>query len=258
MPKTMLAACAAVSLFAAGSAQAAVSLTNAALFNADASGSNTSGTLGAITRGAWTTVLNFQNVPGNYAGQLYLSDTATPGGSDFFAPAAPLSHGLSAGTHTIYFWANGDDTFGGADTFGFNLFFNGAATSAPAISVFAAPGGAFAADAGACTSGYELNCVAGANTLSVLVGSQTVTLTDFRVLGRGGGTGGEDRVRGTNTGPISFPTGPDGVNDTYGSFTLTVSATGGIPEPAAWSLMIVGFGAAGTALRRSRRRARLA
>jgi hypothetical protein len=32
-----------------------------------------------------------------------------------------------------------------------------------------------------------------------------------------------------------------------------VSATGGVPEPAAWALMLVGFGGVGVALRGKRR-----
>jgi len=34
--------------------------------------------------------------------------------------------------------------------------------------------------------------------------------------------------------------------------TPLADATGGIPEPAAWSMMIVGFGAVGAILRRRR------
>lgn len=54
---------------------------------------------------------------------------------------------------------------------------------------------------------------------------------------------------------VSFLIGPAG-NWTYDStgFSLTVSdvAPGGVPEPASWALMIMGFGAAGSLLRRRR------
>ena len=49
-----------------------------------------------------------------------------------------------------------------------------------------------------------------------------------------------------------------GNDDSWGIDNLSVtSSTGGVPEPATWALMLLGFGGLGTALR-SRRRATLA
>lgn len=39
---------------------------------------------------------------------------------------------------------------------------------------------------------------------------------------------------------------------TYDDFTFTPGASGGVPEPAAWAMMIAGFGLAGASLRRRR------
>lgn len=51
-------------------------------------------------------------------------------------------------------------------------------------------------------------------------------------------------------------TGPTGwYHDNPGSFTVAVHLASGAPEPAAWALMILGFAAAGGALRSRRRRA---
>ena len=47
--------------------------------------------------------------------------------------------------------------------------------------------------------------------------------------------------------------GPQGTGDeAWGLRDITVNATGGVPEPASWALMIGGFGLAGAALRRRR------
>ncbi len=241
-------------LLTAGGA-AASSLTNAALFDANASGGNASGGGGSVTNGAWTTVLDYQNAPGNYAAELFLARIANPVSADFISPSAALNAALSEGANTFYFWADGDDPAGGTAGFGLNLFLDGATTTAPSISAFATVGGAPVTDNAGCTSGYFLNCVTGAGTFTYVTGLTTITLTNYVVLGRGGGAGGEDRVASTNTAPFAFPTGPNGVNDTYGSFTLTVRTaepTGGVPEPASWALMIAGFGLAGASLRRRR------
>jgi hypothetical protein len=47
------------------------------------------------------------------------------------------------------------------------------------------------------------------------------------------------------------------LDDPSGWSNATLYTTGsppGVPEPATWAMMLLGFGAAGTALRRSRRR----
>jgi|GEM_PF-6367282 len=240
-------------------ASAAISLTNGALFRADETGTNLNTTNGGTTvaRGGWSTVLNQQNVSGNYGAQLFLADTANPGGGDFFAPASSFSAGLQEGANTVYFWADGDDTVGGDDGFGLNLWFDGAAASAVAISAFApTPGAGFSANGSTtCTAAYNFACIAGSGALSFVVGASTVTLTDFRVLGLGGGTGGEDRVYHDNANGFTPPAHGNGVNDTYGYFVLTVTTdVAPVPEPASWALMIAGFGLAGATLR-SRRRA---
>ena len=61
------------------------------------------------------------------------------------------------------------------------------------------------------------------------------------------------------TGPTSAPhfrAGNYAFTDFYGqATTLVISLVPGVPEPASWTLMIVGFGTAGTALRRRARAA---
>lgn len=67
-----------------------------------------------------------------------------------------------------------------------------------------------------------------------------------------------------NPGPFDGPDGSDDVNDPFGEFdfydsvagqgffaTVTsITPSGAIPEPASWALMILGFGIAGSAVRR--------
>lgn len=243
----------------AGQASAAVSVSNGALFRTDASGTNQNATT-VVNRGGWTTQYQAQNTPGNYGAQLFFSTSATPSSGDFFAPDASgtFSFALAEGANTIYFWADGDDTAGGSDGFGLNLFFNGAAHDAPLLSALhLTPGSAFQANGSSgCTASYTLQCIAGANSLSGLVGGSTVTLTDFTLFGLGGGSGGEDRVYHDNVNGFTFPVHGNGVNDTYGSFTLQVrTPISAAPEPATWGLLILGFATVGGALRSRRRSA---
>jgi hypothetical protein len=233
-------------------AQAGPSLTNATLYDVDATGTNLNST-SVVNRGGWTTVLDQQNVPGNYAAELFLAATPNPTPAEFLTPQTATSIALHAGANTIYFWGDSDDTAGGAFGFGLNLFVDGAGATSPSISALAVPGAGPAATSNnttGCTAGYTLQCTPGAGTLT----AGMVTLTDFQVFARGGGTGGEDRVSSTNTMPFTPPTGSDGINDTYGSFTLVFTPSGA-PEPATWAMMLLGFGGLGAAMRSRRRQA---
>lgn len=256
-----LAAGAALVLLGVGVAQATPALTNATLFDAGVGGSNSQTPGNQITNGAWTSVLDQQNIPGNYGGEFFLSKLASPTAADFLSPSLALSAALSEGANTFYFWADGDDLAGGTAGFGLNLFLDGAATTAPSISAFTTVGGLAVTDAAACTAGYTFNCVTGAGTFSFVSGASTITLSGFEVFARGGGSGGEDRVGSTFNAPFTPPPMPDGINDTYGRFTLTVTTPeqggGGVPEPASWALMIGGMGLAGASLRSRRRSALL-
>jgi len=237
---------------------AAQTLTNAAFFDADATGTNTSGN-GQITRGAWSTVLDQQNVPGNFGAEFFLATVANPTPTQFLSPSAALSAGLSQGVNTFYFFADSDDTAGGTAGFGLNLFLDGAGQLAPSISAFVVPGQTAVTDSAGCTAGFAFTCAQGAGTFSFTSGATTVTLTDFQVTARGGpgGTSTVDLVNSSNTEPFAPPPHPDGITDTYGSFTLEVTtlATPGVPEPATWALLMAGFGGVGAALRRARRTA---
>lgn len=70
-------------------------------------------------------------------------------------------------------------------------------------------------------------------------------------------------IYGQNSAPLSFTTlaasgtvtmsGPYDINSISVSYQVDSPATGAVPEPGAWALMITGFGLAGTMFRRQRR-----
>jgi hypothetical protein len=202
-----------------------VTLTGATLFRGDATGQNLNTAGSAIAFGGWTTGLDVQNVPGNYAAELFISTTPTPSASDFLTPGT-LAKSLAAGDNVFYFFADGDDTRGGANTFGLNLFLNSAGPNSPTISGYTIPGTGqtLVADSASVTSGATLVVVPGAGTLTVPNGSGSATLSNFQVLGVSGQGSGVDLVNSTNTAPFTPPPQPDGVFDTWGTFTITVTA----------------------------------
>ncbi|HEV2202428.1 MAG TPA: hypothetical protein VGR73_21635 [Bryobacteraceae bacterium] len=229
-----------------------VQLTNATLFRTDATGTNLASSGGIVNHGGWTTVLDQQNVPGNFFGELFLTAIANPGEGNFLSPSASLAVALPPGVHTFYFWADGDDLVGGTAAFGMNLYFNGAGTQTPSISAFVAPaaGSTFNPDGSTtCTAGFNGQCVRGSAQLGLAVGNTIVTLTDFKILGVGGAPTNnncQDLVDSTNLGPFAFPAHPDGICDTYGQFTLTVS-NGALPDLVFGDIWTTGILAINTA-----------
>jgi hypothetical protein len=203
-------------------------LTNATLFRTDAKGANqnfdTRIYVGTVSHGAYTTVLHQQNIPGNYAAELFLTTRPSPAPADFLSPAANLSLPLSPGANTFYFFGNGDDTQGGSAGFGLNLYFNLAPANSPFISAFAPEGRGqpVTADSSPDTAGYNLKIVPGAGSLTFSSGGYRVTLTDFQVTAAAARST-VDLVNSTNTSPFTPPPHADGVKDTYGHFTLTVT-----------------------------------
>ena len=206
-----------------------VSLTNATLFRTDSTGTNLNNSGTVVLRGAWTSVVNQQNIPGNYGAQLFLSTVPNPGAGDFISPALSMTATLDPGVHTFYFWADSDDTQGGSAAFGLNLFLNGAGSLSPSISAYVAPGAGQTVNPDSstiCTAGFDFRCAHGAGTLSVVFSpSTTVTLSDFKILGVGGASASPSCVDLVGSAPILPPPHADGICDTYGQFTLTVSAT---------------------------------
>ncbi|MFI4950996.1 MAG: PEPxxWA-CTERM sorting domain-containing protein, partial [Caulobacterales bacterium] len=70
-----------------------------------------------------------------------------------------------------------------------------------------------------------------------------------------GGTA-EDRFYGaTNAGGISklVISNPPGIEIDHIQYGVGAAATGGVPEPASWALMVLGFGGLGAAMRARRR-----
>ena len=219
-------------------------LSNATLFRGDATGNNLNGG-STVFYGAWTTVRDQQNIPGNYGSQLFLAQTPNPTPANFLSPSAAVSIPLSPGANTLYFWGSGDDTRGGSATFGINLFFNGAGAVSPSLSAYTMPGAGQTVNANSSphTAGYDFGYTSGAGTLSFTDGSQIITLSSFEITGVGGaaaGPGNVDLVNGVGnpTTPFTPPAQPDGIADTYGRFVLTVTT---VPEPSTTLLGAIGL-----------------
>jgi hypothetical protein len=162
--------------------------TNVVLFRSDATGTNLASGGGHVNYGAWTTEIGAQNIPGNYAGHLFIATTASPAPNDFVALTGTLSLTLAAGENVFHFFANSDDSRGGSYGFGLNVWLGAAAAASPTLSAFGAtPGNAFVVDGTTgCSPAYDGSCGVSADTLAT-TSSPTVTLTSFTVAGVGGG-----------------------------------------------------------------------
>jgi hypothetical protein len=161
---------------------AGATITNATFFRTDPTGGNESASGGHINRGVWTTEAGAQNIPGNYVAHLFLSTKENPGPNDYATAQQPLT--LTAGQHTVYFFANSDDVAGGTYGFGMNLWLAAAPAGNPSISGYVAvPGNNLAADGtSGCSPTYDGLCGTAANALA----SPTVTLAAFVVSSLGG------------------------------------------------------------------------
>jgi hypothetical protein len=197
-------------------------LTGAMFFRGDSTGTNLGTSGSTVDYGAWTSGLDVQNVPGNYGAEFFISKVPNPTSTADFISPGNLAASLAIGVNTFYFWADGDDTRGGADTFGLNLYFNNSTSASPSISGYTVPGTGqtLAADSSSITAGAGFVPVAGAGTLT----AGGVTLSSFVVDGVSGQGSTVDVVDSTNTAPFSFPVVPDGITDTYGTFTLTATS----------------------------------
>jgi len=178
------------------------------------------------------------SAPVNSGAAGILGELAGPG--DVSATLSQSSVGASAAnagtlTFDLLGFRSIDGAGGFADTF--NLVINGA-------TVFQAQ---FAMGGG----GGEVVIINSNGATYTGVGNLRSIVVPFTVLA------------GANTLQFAYANLQDGIDEAWGldnvAFRATVAdaPTGGVPEPATWAMMILGFGAAGTALR-SRRRTALA
>ena len=124
------------------------------------------------------------------------------------------------------------DSFSTSALVGNQIFFNAVA-------------GNFGGTAGTADINFGTNLIADLNILSSNLGQ-----TQLSVIGGG------DLFTGSASNPV-FNTGTFNLSGgfTAGPATLTITraAVAAVPEPAAWAMMLVGFGAMGVSLRRRRR-----
>lgn len=131
------------------------------------------------------------------------------------------------GTYTFAF--AGENVNNNTNTpLGINFFFNNNITT-PGISARGPQSGGFVANGNA-TNTPSFAPVAGANTLSFFNNGRQITLTNFAFQT----TGGPDQVS-------SFNNVSNGLSDTNGTFTLTVSGGAAAPEPGSFTLLGTGL-----------------
>lgn len=226
------------------SASDAAVITDVTVFSSNSEGNNWNGLI-------WNTQGHDTDPVDHY--KLYIS-------ADPLGTAVPsfLNHGndagtrvslpLSVGTQTYSVYGEGVGwIFDPAQHFVLNLYFDGV-QSAPGISGVQGLDNAGLAAAGH-SNGLDIFGTSGqqeAGTLSVVLGNQRVTVSDFSWIT----DGNRDVVWNTwaNDAPYA---GGSGTLDYYGSFSLIVQT---VPEPS--TLPLVAFAALGLALGRARRSAR--
>lgn len=91
---------------------------------------------------------------------------------------------------------------------------------------------------------------ASSNGIDVLLNGTSI----FNITGDGGnGTSWmEQTVNFTAAGPSTLTFAATGQSDSYGGYLDNISLSGAVPEPATWSMMLLGFGGIGFAMRRKR------
>jgi hypothetical protein len=201
----------------------AQTLTDVVLFRTDANGNTISE--GWNTRG------------GDFVSNLYLKS-----GADFInsGNGAAASIAIDLSVPNVYTFSFVGDNVNDNTTppLGINFFFNNNA-STPDISARGPQSGGFSAN-GATTNTPTFGTVAGANTLTFFNNGRQITLSAFSYQA----TGGPDQSS-------SFNNASNGVSDTNGTFTLTVSATAA-PEPATLAILTPVLIGAGIVMRRRR------
>jgi hypothetical protein len=181
----------------------------------------------------WSTQGNHSVVDIFVVGSSNLNGSFVNGPSDSLAA---ISISLTPGIHTYSMFGGGG--FINEPYDGLNIYFNGN-TSTPGISVFGpvpttnnSPS-FFSANGGSATGGFNLQTVAGANSIIYSDGANQVTLTSYSWDIPS--VNNLDRVTQPNVGYSSV--GPDGNPDWVGQFTLNVVA---VPEPGTGGLMAAG------------------
>lgn len=148
------------------------------------------------------------------------------------ATASPILFQLSGGkTATFTIDSNAVPNFFSTSAFGNQISYDGV-------------NGTFGGAAGTATIGFGSSIFAQLNILGTTLG-----FTQY---------GGPDLFTVVNNKPV-FNFGTFSLSSiTSGPATITISAaTAAVPEPAAWALMVLGFGAIGAAMRRREQRTRV-
>ena len=188
---------------------------------------------------------------------------ATPQGD--FAQSQPYSSDigyriyLSSDANAIYGFLEADSALGGASLGSFaNLYFD---VNTPAdgsdLGFEITNGRAFVPGVQGYSAGTAASPLAG---LSYAVGTNAVEFSLANSLFTGPIAGAASGVYTTNGGLItlrlsqsfgySVVNGVPNGDTRLGQVTLGGNATGAVPEPATWGMLILGFGVAGVALRR--------
>jgi hypothetical protein len=171
------------------------------------------------------------------------SDAAFSGGSTQATFSAPNQTFASYTENGITISAGRIDSTYANDYNSFGSYYDNAQGSIGTISVsFASPTSAFAFNWGAADIAWTATVLSGAGTLATFNLTPTFASNAKEYFG----------FSGTGITGFQLVTSDPGFEDWVFVDNITVAGAvgGGVPEPATWALMILGFGAVGGAMRR--------
>ncbi len=188
---------------------------------------------------------------------LYTVNTAT-GALTAVGTGSITYDGIGSSSAGVFGYDRGGDLYSIDTTTGASTLLG--ATGVPAVGFFGFSAGGSTLYEVSANSLYSLNTTTGAGTLigSSATDSFGAAVVEGGVLYAGGESPLEVYTLNPSTGAGTPGANVTGTSQLIFGLAPDVPSAPGVPEPAAWALMLIGFGGLGAALRAQRRRVALA